>query len=61
MINCISEEAKSMKLNEINEDNLEEFAEIIWENICEDPDEMDKLMTFASGSEFSILDCFIIF
>uniref|UniRef100_A0A0M3IPZ6 BACK domain-containing protein n=1 Tax=Ascaris lumbricoides TaxID=6252 RepID=A0A0M3IPZ6_ASCLU len=48
------EEAKLTKLNEISEDNLEEFAEIIWENICEDPDEMDKLMTFASGRDHSL-------
>uniref|UniRef100_A0A914ZSV2 RNA helicase n=2 Tax=Parascaris univalens TaxID=6257 RepID=A0A914ZSV2_PARUN len=50
------EEAKLTELNKISEDNLEEFAEIIWESMCEDPDEMDKLMTFASGRDHSLWD-----
>uniref|UniRef100_A0A183V420 RNA helicase n=1 Tax=Toxocara canis TaxID=6265 RepID=A0A183V420_TOXCA len=54
--NYILEEAELAKLKGTDMEMMRDFSEILWENICEDPDKMDKLMKIACSRNSTLVD-----
>ncbi|KHN85292.1 hypothetical protein Tcan_04946 [Toxocara canis] len=50
------EEAELARLKGTDMEMMKDFSEILWENICEDPDKMDKLMKIACSRNSTLVD-----